>query len=695
MGDFNAIRYPHEKIGVSQSWSSAKELFNYSILQAGFDDISYSGCHFTWANKQVDGHYIASKIDRVLVNDNWLKTFPFSHAQFCLSGPSDHSPAILSIILDVSREELENIQFKLDRDPGNMEFQSSERILCKKYIDLCQVVGSLAKQKSRIQWLSLGDRNSSFFFRTVRNNINRGRISSITMDNGVRVTKPLDIHEASVSHFSNLLGSPSVGTYDGFGRVNELINKRLSSAQVTTLGQDVTVEEITSAFRSLNPNKALGPDGYSTGFFHSAWDIVGNEVIQAIKSFFDLGELLKEIYCTTVALVLTIPNPGKVGDYRPISCCNTIYECIAKIIANRIKIVLLDIIDLVQSAFVDLMKAYDNVRWDFLFDVLRTMAFPTRARGLRQGDPLSSYLFVIVMEVLARILNEKFLDPQFKFHWRCAKNKIVNLCFADDLMIFCKGHIQSVTLIKQGRAQLISSILFSMQVYWSSLFIIPKKVIKEIEALCRSFLWSGLALKKFGAKVSWDRVCAPRGEEGLGFESMEIWNKAAVSKHIWFLVFGGEQSMWCQWVKSYLLKGHSFWNVKVPSDLSWVWRKLLSLRVLTYPLIKFLVGSGEQTFLWFDNWHPLGPLGAKYGDRFISDTALGCQSKVRSIVFYTGWTWPNESSWEVQEIISNTLLDLIPSLLRVDKVIWVPTCDGNFSIGSAWQHWRTKWPKNH
>ncbi|KAL7246493.1 hypothetical protein ACSBR2_001563 [Camellia fascicularis] len=106
-----------------------------------------------------------------------------------------------------------------------MELQSSERVLCKKYIDLCQVEKSLAKQKSRIQWLSLGDRNSSFFFSTVRNNINRGRISSITMDNGVRVTKPLDIHEAFVSHFSNLLGSPSAGTYDGFGRVNDLINK--------------------------------------------------------------------------------------------------------------------------------------------------------------------------------------------------------------------------------------------------------------------------------------------------------------------------------------------------------------------------------------------------------------------------------------------------------------------------------------
>lgn len=95
------------------------------------------------------------------------------------------------------------------------------------------------------------------------------------------------------------------------------------------------------------------------------------------------------------------------------------------------------------------------------------------------------------------------------------------------------------TLSYAGRAQLISTILFSMQVYWSSLFILPKRVIKDIEALCRSFLWSSLELKKYGAKVAWDRICSPKNEGGLGFKSLEIWNRAVVSKHIWFIVAGG------------------------------------------------------------------------------------------------------------------------------------------------------------
>ncbi len=125
---------------------------------------------------------------------------------------------------------------------------------------------------------------------------------------------------------------------------------------------------------------------------------------------------------------------------------------------------------------VDIMKAYDNVRWDFLWDVLKSMNFHPKMinwlhacvttanyslningeptgyikghRGLRQGDPLSSYLFVIVMEVLTCILKEKAMLPDFQFHWRCSKTKTINLCFADDLMIFCKGEVKSVTHIR-------------------------------------------------------------------------------------------------------------------------------------------------------------------------------------------------------------------------------------------------------
>ncbi|XP_028120128.1 uncharacterized protein LOC114317571 [Camellia sinensis] len=364
-------------------------------------------------------------------------------------------------------------------------------------------------------------------------------------------------------------------------------------------------------------------------------------------------------------------------------------------------------------------------------------------RGLRKGDPMSPYLFVIVMEILSRILAEKASHPDFKFHWRCEETKIVNLCFADDLMIFCKGDVSTVQSIKlgleefkslsglspspnkshiffsgcdvqlrneilgvcnfsegklpvrylgvplvstklkaidcdqlveritkrvkswtnkcltyAGRAQLIQSVLFSMQVYWTFLFILPKKVIRSIEGLFRAFFWSGCELKKHGAKVSWHRICSPKEEGGLGFKSLTVWNKAAIAKHVWFLFSRGEQSMWCIWVKSYILKGKSFWRVRVPNDPSWVWRKILSLRPIIYPLLKHRVANGSTVFLWFDNWHPMGSLWDKFGGRIVYDSALSIDAKVSEIV---------EGS---------------------DDVSWCPASNSQFTIQSTWHYLR-------
>ncbi|XP_058198423.1 uncharacterized protein LOC131313945 [Rhododendron vialii] len=123
-----------------------------------------------------------------------------------------------------------------------------------------------------------------------------------------------------------------------------------------------------------------------------------------------------------------------------------------------------------------------------------------------------------------------------------------------------------------------------------------------------------------------------------GFKSMQIWNQAAIAKHIWFIISGGEQSMWCQWVKSYLIKGNNFWNLRIPSDCSWVWRKLLNLRPKVQPYIFRVLGNGHSTSLWYDNWHPLGPLIAKFGHRVTYDLGIAKEATMPHIIHNSKWS---------------------------------------------------------
>ncbi|GJS56875.1 RNA-directed DNA polymerase, eukaryota, reverse transcriptase zinc-binding domain protein [Tanacetum coccineum] len=169
----------------------------------------------------------------------------------------------------------------------------------------------------------------------------------------------------------------------------------------------------------IDDNKALGPDGFTSKIFKKAWSVVGVDVCKAVKDFF----LLK---------------------------------CITKIITNRIKGVLDKLVDLNQSAFIsgrnitdnimltqELLKGYNRKvggqRCAFKIDLQK--AYDT-------GDPMSPYLFTLVMEVFNLILKKEIKESgNFKYHVGCKEMKITHLCFADDLLVLNNGDVQSVLII--------------------------------------------------------------------------------------------------------------------------------------------------------------------------------------------------------------------------------------------------------
>ena len=354
-----------------------------------------------------------------------------------------------------------------------------------------------------IQWLQLGDNNSSFFHKKVASNWNHNKILSLVDHNGVLRTDKSEIHQEAIRYFEHLFQSDS-DNYPGIDSLNQLISKKISSDQALQIMKRVTNEEILAILKSMKQNKSPRPDGFNVNFFIFSWDVIGEDFLRAVHHFMESGIMPHYTNATVIALIPKCQNPSSMTDFRPISCCNTVYKCISKIIATRLCQSLPSLIDKAQVAFVkgrsisdnillaqevfkgyshcrgspraafkmDISKAFYTCNWKFIFDVLILRGYPlifirwidacitsakfsikingenvgyfSSHRGLRQGDGLSPFLFVLLMDVLSEMFNSIGENPDFRYQHNMSKLALNHLCFADDLLLFCKGDQSSV-----------------------------------------------------------------------------------------------------------------------------------------------------------------------------------------------------------------------------------------------------------
>lgn len=109
---------------------------------------------------------------------------------------------------------------------------------------------------------------------------------------------------------------------------------------------------ISKTLLKLNPNKSPGPDGLTSGFFKAMWSLIGGEVSDSIRNFFISGFLPTSVNSTILTLVPKHPGASAISDYRPISCCSTLYKAISKILVSKLKPLLPTLILPNQTAFV-------------------------------------------------------------------------------------------------------------------------------------------------------------------------------------------------------------------------------------------------------------------------------------------------------------------------------------------------------
>lgn len=473
LGDFNATLKDEETVGGIIGRSPAMEEFRECVYKMEVLDLHFTGMRYTWSGSP-HGVGVVKKLDRALVNVAFQTKFQSAKASFLAPGTSDHSPIFVELNkvnvvkkkpafkfqnfltqrsnflnlvqqgwhdqgggvrmyrlvqklkrlkpvfrnaawatgnlckkVNMLKNELVSVQMARDCDPLNENLKSEEVILSKRYREAALEEERMLKQKSKIHWLNVGDQNNKFFHKSLQVKRNKNRVTSILNDQGESIEGDYLV-DHFISFYKNLIGTRS--NCASIEDIGDYFEKQVPRVMCDEMLKEVSEEEIKKVMFSFGDDKASGPDGYSAKFFKSAWPVIGEEVCIAVKEFFRSGKLLKEVNATLIALIPKVDCPQRVGEFRPIALCNVLYKCISKILANRIKGSLEDIIDDNQNAFipgrrisdnilltqeffknyhrnkgaprcafkVDIKKAYDSVNWDFLFEALSMFGFPDR-----------------------------------------------------------------------------------------------------------------------------------------------------------------------------------------------------------------------------------------------------------------------------------------------------------------------------
>ncbi|XP_020696169.2 uncharacterized protein LOC110109442 [Dendrobium catenatum] len=399
----------------------------------------------------------------------------------------------LKISLESRMEELQLV----DCSPNGLN-EEQEQELRLKAIELNTTLARLAtwwKKRAKDKWIDEGDMNSHFFHSFASARRRGNRIIEVVNSNGERIVDPNLIQEEFWNFFMlkwrdrqfSLANWPEFGNHD-------MIPAQYSDS----MEAEITESKIRQAVFSMGSNRAPGIDGITSSFLKFYWEIIKKDVISVIMHFFATNVMCQSWKETLVVLIRKMENVNMPSKFRLISLFQSFYKIVSKVLINRLKPVLSTIISEEQGAFVpgrsisshglmaqemmskfmysnqksglmalkiDMEQAYDCMSWETLQEVMNLMGFKKRfitwvmqcifqqkftllmngnrtrwidaKSGLKQGCPLSPYLFILCSELLPK----SFKQRGVQLGVQVARNtvSISHLLYADDILIFAEA----------------------------------------------------------------------------------------------------------------------------------------------------------------------------------------------------------------------------------------------------------------
>jgi len=337
----------------------------------------------------------------------------------------------------------------------------------------------------------------------------RNRILSVQNEEGERIVEQEGIEKVLVKYHKEILSEPQTDREKAIETICKVIPKIITEEQNKALMRAATMEEVEEIVMSMKKGIAPGPDGYTMEFYQAGWHFLGKEILELVEESHLKQKVWPAINSSFFTLIPKSTNSENAQGFRPIALCNVIYKIIATLIAKGLKPLLVRLISPDQTGFVegrkildglvvtqevihsvkmkkqkgmmiklDLSKAYDRLNWTYLKKVLESFGFNNRwiewifnlistpnfsilingtpsttfnaTRGIRQGDPLSPFLFIMAAEGLGRYFKKELQENKIKGLRLWGNNlPITHQQFVDDIMLFGEATLKEVRNIKR------------------------------------------------------------------------------------------------------------------------------------------------------------------------------------------------------------------------------------------------------
>ncbi|RVW17209.1 putative mitochondrial protein [Vitis vinifera] len=543
-GDFNVVLSQRERSSQGRI-SGAMRRFAQVVDELELLDLPLQGGVFSWSGAEITKHG-QDWIDSSCLSAGWINggglrrgpsPFRFENMWLKVDGFKDllrewwqgtvvrgKASFRLASKLKVLKQKIKEWNREVF---GRLEVNKSLALQQVEFWDRVESERSLNPLETNVEGVVAegGDKNSGFFHRMANAHRRTNSMDRIKI-NGVWRTEEQEVREGIVQNFQQLLTEEPSWRAD----IEGLHLPRLNTCEAEGLEVPFTMEEIHSALMDMNGDKAPGPDGFTGAFWQTCWEFVKEEIMDLFKEFFVQKSFAKSLNTTFLKKVL-----GKVVSMDQNAFVRGRQILDASLIANEVVDFCLTKDGIWESLDgVDLVVHF-NCQIFYLGEWVPAGFFPS-SKGLRQGDPLSPYLFVMGMEVLSALIRRAVRGG---FVSGCSLKgrgglvmEVSHLLFADDTIIFCEAKKEYLTSLSWILAWFEAA--SGLRINLAKSELIPIGEVEEIEEMAVELgckvgalpsVYLGLPLGANHKAISmWDGV-----EERMR-RRLALWKRQYISK---------------------------------------------------------------------------------------------------------------------------------------------------------------------